>query len=164
MNRRSVTLGLLTLPTLSISSLAQDTNPDIPNLSQNVPLLSDHADFGGIWSSDEIQTIVAATPAPDLPQGYAEQFAAIRFKSSSDIDDFFKSRTRVDFLNWFTANVADRRYWARMTLSDDPSLPSRFDTIFDNRIHGCPARSLTLTLIIQKYPIPALAISMTHFA
>lgn len=113
LTRRGVAIGLLSLPSLPLRSFAKPVGSSVAELNTEVPpLLQGRADFGHAWESEAVPEIVAAAPAPDLPKGYAENFAATRFQDPRSIDDYFRHHTGKSFIRWFNDNVARRRYWA----------------------------------------------------
>jgi hypothetical protein len=149
MNRREVLISSILTPFMNTAAFASDdgTEDEVP------PLLADRADFGGVWSSESVGQIEAASPSPDLPDGYAEHFSSISFSNSLDVDNYFIKKTNKSFLRWFVDNINGTQYWAEIDVNLSDNLQRRFHAIFDARFKGMPLPRPSLLEFIAFFTV-----------
>ena len=98
-------------------------------LGETPPILQGHADFSNVWKS--LDEEFGAAVAPDLPDGFAEAFAARSFHGFADVDGFFRQKIDAPFVAWFNASVVGRNAWAGKQLSG-PDVDAHFQTYWDS--------------------------------
>jgi hypothetical protein len=58
--------------------------------------------------------------------------AALHFRNGTEIIDFFHTRARSHFVEWFNANCANRQAWAGKAIGTTDDVKSRFRELWDN--------------------------------
>jgi len=67
-----------------------------------------------------------------VPAQFVHAAAMVRFRSGSDIVDFFNATAKTHFVDWFNANCANKEAWASRRIASTDEVKSRFRSIWDN--------------------------------
>lgn len=67
-----------------------------------------------------------------VPSPVVQAGAAVRFRNGTEIVEFFQTRVKTHFVDWFNANCANREAWNGKAIGTTDEVKSRFQQIWNN--------------------------------
>lgn len=82
-----------------------------------------------------INSLTMASPA--ITSAYLSSISKLKFSGSSDINNYFISKTGQPFIKWFNSAIALKEFWGKtesrsgIKISDTPETANRFNQLWD---------------------------------